>query len=396
MSLPRRTATAIAPPQGHAGSELLRRVRQVVDQVVAPNAERYDDEAAWPADSFRVCVEAGLVGLAVPVEHGGSGAPVAEQCLTIEELAWGCGATASCVQANWMPSWLLTAHGTEEQQARYLPGIAAGERQGSFAVTEAIGRHQPVAPTVAAVTGDGRWSVTGHKAFVGNGGVADFCIFAARTHLPDGSEPVACLFIADRDRPGFAVTRVVPKMSVRGYQTADYAFDDLEVRDADMLGGPGEGMRLAMSTIDVGRVVYAAQALGIAQRAIDELATYADHGRDEGRHLSQHQAIQFMAADAATATAAARLLTYRAAAAVDDAEPSAAASAAAAKYAASMAAKVAVDNALQVHGAYGLTEDAAVERLYRDQRVLEIGVGSNEAMKTVVARAVLKAGAPER
>jgi alkylation response protein AidB-like acyl-CoA dehydrogenase len=351
--------------------------RRFADEVVAPAAPEWDREHTFPRDVLTQMGELGLLGACIPAEHGGAGADFLSYVLALEEISRGdagLGVTfAVHVSAGQLP---ILAHGTQEQIERLIPPAAQGHELCAFALTES-GSGSDAAAMLTRADGDGR--ITGTKQWITNGSHAHtFNVFAR-----DGDKVSA--YLVRRGAPGFRVTREESKLGQHSSSTADLAFEDTP---SERLGPPGAGMRIALSTLDGGRIGIAAQAVGIAQAALDVAAGYAKERTAFGRPIAGFQAISHRLADMQTEIEAARALTLRAARLKDAGRPHTV-EGAQAKLFASRVARHWTGEAIQVLGGYGYTKDFPAERYYRDAKVTEIYEGTSEIQRLVIARALL-------
>ena len=351
--------------------------RRFADEVVAPEAPAWDREHRFPRELFTRLGDLGLMGVCVPAEHGGAGADYLAYALVLEELSRadaGVGVTVAVhTGAGILP---ILAHGSEEQVERLVPPLARGDELAAFALTEAEAGSDATALRTAER--DGR--LTGAKQWITNGSHADVAIVFAR----DESDRIGAHLVR-RGAPGFAAVREEEKLGLNSSSTADLAFEDTP---AERLGEPGTGMRIALSTLDGGRIGIAAQATGIAQAALDLAAGYARERRAFGRPIGGFQAIQHRLADMQTEIEAARALTWRAARLKAAGRPHTV-EGAQAKLFASAVARRQTGEAIQVLGGYGYTKEFPAERYYRDAKVTEIYEGTSEIQRLVIARALL-------
>jgi alkylation response protein AidB-like acyl-CoA dehydrogenase len=354
--------------------------RRFADEEVAPHAAAWDREHRFPRDVFRRLGELGLMGVCVPEELGGAGADHLSYVLVLEELSRadaGVGVTLAVhTGAGTLP---LVAHGDEGQRLRLVPPLAQGHELAAFALTEP-GSGSDAAAMRARADADDR--ITGTKQWITNGSYAhSFLVFARDPRA--GDRPSA--FVVRRGAPGFRATREEEKLGLNSSSTADLAFEDTP---GELVGERGAGMRIALRTLDGGRIGIAAQAVGIAQAALDVAVAYAGERRTFGKPIGAHQAIQQKLADMDTEIAAARALTWRAARLKDAGRPHTV-EGAQAKLFASGVARRATGEAIQVLGGYGYTKEFPVERYYRDAKVTEIYEGTSEIQRLVIARALL-------
>jgi len=351
--------------------------RRFADEVIAPDAARWDHDHEFPTDVFRQLGELGLMGVCVPAEHAGAGADFLAYVLVLEELSRGDAGVGVTVAVHTSACTLpLLAHGSVEQVGALVPALAQGHEIGAFALTES-GSGSDAGAMLTRATDD--CLISGTKQWITNGSHAHtFLVFAK-----DPAKP-SC-FVVRRGAAGFRVTREEEKMGLNSSSTADLAFEDTP---GDRMGPAGGGMRIALSTLDGGRIGIAAQAVGIAQAALDAAVAYAKERRTFGKPIGGHQAIQQKLADMQTSVEAARALTWRAARAKEAGRPHTV-EGAQAKLFASRVAREVTGEAIQVLGGYGYTKEFPVERYYRDAKVTEIYEGTSEIQRLVIARALL-------
>ena len=361
-------------------------VRDFADRQIVPQSHAFDESQEFPHAWAKQMGELGLFGVFVPEKYGGAGLDTVCYAITIEELSRG-DASAGVIAAvcNGLVCEPLLRYGTEEQKRRYLVPVARGEWMGAYALTEpGSGSDAAAMRTTAQSKGD-EWVLNGTKSFATNASVAKIVIGYARTGR---QKHEISAFIIPMDAEGVSVLKKENKMGIRASDTVLLGFDDLRIPKENLLGDLHKGFMIAMATLDGGRIGIAAQALGIAQRALEESTKYAKEREAFGQKIAEFQAIQWKLADMATEIEAARLLTYRAAWMEDQGRRHTYESSVA-KLFASEAAHRAVDAAVQIHGGYGFIKDYIVEKLYRDQRVTEIYEGTSEIQRLVIARAIL-------
>jgi alkylation response protein AidB-like acyl-CoA dehydrogenase len=378
--------------------EIRALAREVGEAEIAPNAAAWDREHRFPAELFGKLGELGLMGVCVPEELGGAGADFLSYILVLEELSRadaGVGVTVAVhTSAATLP---ILAFGTPEQQRRFVPPLARGETLGAFALTEPdSGSDAGSLRTVAAPDGDG-FRLTGTKQWITNGSHAGtFLLFARTDQATDGARGITAFLL---DREHVEVVREEEKLGLNSSSTVDLRLEGALVGRERILHEERKGFTVAMATLDGGRIGIAAQAVGIAQAALDSARAYALERRQFGRRIADHQAIQFKLADMATEIDAARLLTYRAAWLKQEGRPHTA-DGAKAKLFASETARRQTAEAIQVLGGYGYTKEFPVERYYRDAKITEIYEGTSEVQRMVIARALLahaeRALAPSR
>lgn len=360
------------------------RAAEFADAEVAPNAAALDLEDRVPFETLQKMSEAGFMGLCVPEEYGGYGADFLSYCLLIEEISRadaGLGATLAVhTSAGTLP---IVMYGTEEQKSRWVPELARGEKIGCFALTEPETGSDAAAIKTTAERVDGGYRISGHKQWVTNGRAAGTMICFARA--PEG----ITAFVVSMDAEGISFGKHARKMGVISATTDDVLFDNVFVPEEDRLLAEGKGMRVALGTLDSGRIGIAAQAVGIAEAAFRYATQYAAERTTFGKRIAEHQAIAFKLADMQTKIRAARPLTHEAAWMKDQRMPHGESGARAKLYASQVANEVTYD-AVQVLGGQGYMKDHPVERYYRDARVTEIYEGTSEIQRLVISRSILK------
>jgi alkylation response protein AidB-like acyl-CoA dehydrogenase len=357
--------------------EIRALARRFAEDVIAPRASEWDRAHTFPKEVFGQLGELGLMGVCVPLELGGSGADFLAYVLVLEELSRGDAGVGVTVAVHTSACTLpLIANGTREQIEAFVPALAQGHELGAFALTEP-GSGSDAGAMLARADEDGR--ISGSKQWITNGSYAHtFLVFAKDPELP------SC-FVVRRGAPGFRAIREEEKMGLNSSSTADLIFD---ATPGERVGQAGAGMRIALSTLDGGRIGIAAQAVGIAQAALDSAVAYAKERRTFGKPIGGHQAIQQKLADMQTSIEAARALTWRAAQLKEGGRPHTV-EGAQAKLFASRVAREVTGEAIQVLGGYGYTREFPVERYYRDAKVTEIYEGTSEIQRLVIARAML-------
>jgi butyryl-CoA dehydrogenase len=368
-------------------------VRDFAEEVVRPRAAAIDQTGEFPRDVFAEAGKLGLAGVAVPVEYGGSGMDTVSYTIVIEEISRACANTGVILSVNnSLVCDPIEKFGNEEQKRKFLIPLAKGERLGCFALTEPDAGSDAGNQKTRAVRDGEFYRITGQKVFITCGQKADVCLLFAMTDPAKKVHGISA-FLVDADSPGFDRSRHQIKLGVNASGTVEIFLTDVKVPVADRLGGEGEGFKIAMATLDGGRIGIAAQAVGIAQEAFEAAVTYARARKAFGKAIADFQAIRFYLADMATDIEAARLLTRKAAAAKDAANRSGgrySMEAAVAKlFAAEMAQRV-TTKALQIHGGYGYTKEYPVERNFRDARITEIYEGTSEIHRLIIAREIFK------
>ena len=371
-----------------------RMIRQMVrdfsEEKVRPGAAARDAEERFIEDLIPGLAELGLLGMVTPEAYGGTGLDDVAYAVAIEELARVCPSTAVTVSVtNSVCQEPILRFGTEDQKKAFLPPLARGEWLGGFALTEPGSGSDAGALQTRAVRDGDVYVLNGSKAWITNTHVGKVFVTLAKTDPAAGSRGVSA-FIVPADAPGFHFLPHEKKMGLRASITSGLSFEDCRIPAANLLGKEGEGLKIALATLDVSRIGIAAQAVGIAQGAFEEAVRYAATRETFGRPIAEHGAIQAMLADAATQIEAARLMTYRAAAMRAASAPGLSKASSMAKLYASETAKAVCDMAVQVHGSYGFSREYAVERFYRDVRVTTIYEGTSEVQRMVIARALLK------
>jgi short-chain 2-methylacyl-CoA dehydrogenase len=364
--------------------ELLRRtVREFAEQRIAPVAEELDREHRFPYEIVAELAELGLMGIPIPEEYGGGGGDTLSYTLAIEELTRIDSSVAITVAAHTsLGTMPILLFGNEEQKREWLPGLASGEKLAAFGLTEPDAGSDAGATRTTAEPGDGKWVVNGSKIFITNAGTdISACVtITAKT----GDEEISNLIVPNGTE-GYEISAPMRKMGWNAADTRELSFRDCQVPEGNLLGERGAGYRQFLEILDGGRISIAAMGLGLAQGAYDLAATYARERQQFGQPISKFQAIQFKLADMATEIEAGRGLVYKAAWLKDQGRPFAQAAAMAKLYTGELAHRVA-NQSLQIHGGYGYMDEYAISRLYRDQKVLEIGEGTNEVQRLVIAR----------
>jgi butyryl-CoA dehydrogenase len=364
-------------------------VREFAETEVTPIAAELDRDHRFPYELLPKLAEMNLMGMPYPEKEGGAGADYMSYVISIEELSRACASTGVIVSAHTsLATWPIFKFGTQAQKDQYLHDMASGHRLGAFALTEpAAGTDAGAGTATATMHADG-YALNGSKMFITNAPYADVYVAFAKTDPERGTRGMSA-FIVEKDTPGFSVGEAEHKLGIRGSSTPPVYFSDCRVPREALLGGEGDGFKIAMATLDGGRIGIAAQALGIAQAALDASVAYAKERIQFGKPIATLQAIQWMIADMATEIDAARLLVYRAASCVDNGRPYSTEGAMAKLFASETATRVA-GKAIQIHGGYGYTESYPVERNYRDAKITEIYEGTSEVQRMVIARSTLR------
>jgi butyryl-CoA dehydrogenase len=368
---------------------------KVAKEKILPLREHLDESQEFPWEIVKILADSNLFGIYIDEKYGGTGGGVLDLCVAVEELSRVCGGISLCLAATALGTFPLLLFGTEEQKQKYLPDIAAGKKLVAFALTEAnAGSDAGAIETTAKKDGD-HYVINGTKQWITNGGEAEIYTVVAMTDKARGSRG-ASAFIVEKGTPGFDFGKKENKMGIRASATRELVFEDCKVPATNLLGKEGQGFMVAMKTFDASRPGVAAQAVGIAQGALDEAVAYARQRVQFGKPIISFQGIQFMLADMATEVEAARALVYAVAKAIDSGEKKVAKESAMAKmFASDVAMKVTVD-AVQVLGGYGYMKEYPVEKMMRDAKITQIYEGTNQIQRTVIASNLVKEAAAKR
>ena len=362
--------------------------REFAREAIMPGAMERDRTHAFPADLVAQLGELGFMGMFVPEQYGGAGMGVLDYVVALEEICYadaGVGVVMSV--NNSLVCYPILAFGNEDQKQRYLPTLASAEKLGCYALTEPEAGSDAGAQKTR-ITMDGEdYVLNGTKMWITNGPQADVCV-AYASHDPAARHRAVSAFIIETESAGFSVGKIEEKLGIACSGTSELIFEDLKVPAANLLGQERQGFKVAMGTLDGGRIGIAAQALGIAQRAFDLAVTYAKDRHAFGRPIADKQAIQWMIADMGTRIEAARMLTWRAASMKDQGKRGSRECSMAKLYA-SETANYCADKALQIHGGYGYSKEYEVERLYRDARITTLYEGTSEIQRLVIAKSFL-------
>ncbi|MBO4235874.1 MAG: acyl-CoA dehydrogenase [Firmicutes bacterium] len=363
-------------------------VREFAAAEVEPIAAEIDKEHRFPVETVEKLGRYGLMGIPFPTEYGGAGGDNISYAITIEELARVCASTAVIVSGHTsLCCWPIYAYGTDEQKKKYLPDLCSGKKLGAFGLTEPnAGTDASGQQTRAELDGD-YWVLNGAKCFITNGAYADVFIIMAMTDKSQGTRGISA-FIVEKGDKGFSIGKVEDKMGICASSTTELIFQNCRIPKDRLLGGIGKGFKVAMTTLDGGRIGIASQALGIAQGALDVTIEYMKQRKQFGRKLTQFQHLTFVVADLATKIEAARLLVYKAAYNETAGLPYGV-NAAMAKLFASETAMEVTTKCVQLHGGYGYTRDYPVERMMRDAKITEIYEGTSEVQRMVISAAVI-------
>jgi alkylation response protein AidB-like acyl-CoA dehydrogenase len=377
--------------------ELRAVVRELATERIAPRAAAIDESGEFPHDLKELLAQQDLLGTCFEERHGGTNLDTVAQCILVEEIARADATTSLIPIVQKLGALPILLAGSDEQKDRYLPRLASGEWLAAFALTEAAAGSDVASNRMRAVRDGDDYVLNGSKRFITHGSVANLLTVFALTDPDAGGRKGMSAFVVEADTPGFAAPRVEHKMGIRGSPTAELTFDDVRVPAANLLGAEGEGFKIAMETLDRSRLGIAAQAVGIAQGAIDAAVTYAADRQQFGQRVADFQGIQFMLADMASQTEAARQLTYAAAAKVDADAPDLPYWTSSAKLVAGDTAMRVTTDAVQVLGGYGYITEYPVERMMRDAKITQLYEGTQQIQRLIVARQLLaRAGAGRR
>ncbi len=362
--------------------------REFAESEIKPIAGEIDREARYPHETIKRMGELGLMGIAIPETWGGAGADVVSYTLALIEIAKACGSHAVVMSVNnSLFGEPIYKFGDDTQREKFLRPVASGHEKGCFALTEPQAGSDATNQHTLAVRDGDHYVVNGRKIFVTNGREASTALVFCQTDRAKGHHGISALLI-EKGTPGFLVPKTEDKLGIRASDTAEFVFEDCRVPVANRLGEEGMGFRIALTAIDGGRIGIAAQALGLAIGAYERAVAYARERKSFGVAIAQHQMVQWMLADMATAIEGARLLILRAATLEDAGQPYGTAASMAKLFASEMAMKVTTD-AIQVHGGYGYIKDYEVERYFRDAKITQIYEGTSQIQKLVIAREVL-------
>lgn len=369
--------------------ELIRaNMKDFCAQYVDPIVVEIDENSRWPAEVFARLGEMGWMGIPFSAQYGGAGLDYVTYVIVLEEMARSSASVCIDFCCHILASLVINNYGNEEQKQKYLSPLTQGKRFGAFAITESGAGTDVSALTTTAVLDGDAYILNGAKTFISNGPTADTFVVLAYTDKAKGTKGMS-MFIVTKESPGFRVGEHFMKMGLRSSQTSEIIFKNCRIPQENLLGEEGDGLQIALASLDNGRIGVAAQAIGIAQAALDESVSYSKQRIQFGRPIAKNQAIQWMIADMATDIAAARLLTYRAASLKEQGLPFGKAASMAKLFATEMANRHAA-KAVQIHGGYGYIKGVKVERLMREVKITEIYEGTSEAMRMVIAGAALR------
>ena len=367
----------------------LQMIREFAENEVKPLAAEIDEQERFPMETVEKMRKIGLLGIPIPKQYGGQGGTTQMYSMAVEELSRVCATTGVVVSAHTsLYAEPILMFGTEEQKMKYLPKLASGEWIGAFGLTEPnAGTDAAMQQTTAVDAGD-KWILNGNKIFITNASYANVYVVFAMTDKSLGTKGISA-FIVERDFKGFSIGKKEKKLGIRGSATCELIFENCEVPKENLLGKEGKGFKIAMMTLDGGRLGIASQALGIAQGAMDETVKYVKERKQFGKAIGQFQNTQFQLADMETKINAARLLVRSAAAKIDAGLPHSKDASMAKLFAAETAMEM-TTKAIQFHGGYGYTREYPVERMFRDAKITEIYEGTSEVQRMVIAAHLLK------
>ena len=367
---------------------LIEAIREIARERVAPRAAEIDRTSQFPWDMKELLAQQDILAMPFPSEYGGIESSELAVVMAIEELARNCATTSLILAVQQLGSLPIILAGNDEQKRKYLPPLASGEWLAAFGLTEAGSGSDAAAMQTFAVRKGDTYILNGSKRFITNGGLAQVNSVFALTDPKAGTRGISA-FIVEKDFPGFSVGRIEEKMGIKGSQTAELIFTDCEVPIENLLGREGDGFKFAMMTLDRTRPGVAAQAMGIAQGALDLALSYSKQRIQFKKPIAENQGIQFMLADMATKVEAARLLVYNAAEMIDRGEPNFGKYSSMAKLYASDIAMEVTGDAVQILGGYGYMKEYPAERMMRDAKITQIYEGTNQIQLLVIARALL-------
>jgi butyryl-CoA dehydrogenase len=369
--------------------EIQRMCREFASRELTPNARKWDETHQWPTDAVKKLAELSLLGVAVPEQYGGAGLDNVCYALAMEEISRGCASTGVIMSVNnSLYCDPVMKFGNEEQKAEFLTPFARGEKLGCFGLTEPEAGSDAASQKTTAVRKGDEYIINGSKNWITNGPKADAIVLFTMTNKEAGNKGISA-FLVPTNTPGFIRAEPDKKMGISAAHSCSMFFEDMRVPAKNLLGKEGDGFKIAMSTLDGGRIGIASQALGIARAAFEEAVRYSGERKTFGKPIREHQAIQFMIADMATEIDAARLLVLRAALLKDKGVRHSVESSMAKLYASEMASRV-TNKALQVHGGMGYSKEMDVERHVRDARITEIYEGTSEIQRIVISANLLK------
>lgn len=370
---------------------LIEAIREIALERVAPRAAEIDHTGEYPWDMKELLAQQDILAMPFPEEYGGLGSTELAVVMAIEELSRHCATTGLILAVQQLGAMPIMLAGTEEQKRQYFPKLASGEWLAAYGLTESGSGSDSAAMQTFAVRKGDKYILNGSKRFITNGGLAQVNSIFAITDRNAGTRGISA-FIVEKDFPGFSVGRIEDKMGIKGSQTAELMFNDCEVPVKNLLGREGEGFKIAMMTLDRTRIGIGAQALGIAQGALDLALAYSKQRIQFKKPIAVNQGIQFMLADMATKVEASRLLVYNAAEMLDQGDANFGRFSSMAKLFASDSAMAVTGDAIQILGGYGYMKEYPAERMLRDAKITQIYEGTNQIQRMVIARSLLGSG----
>jgi alkylation response protein AidB-like acyl-CoA dehydrogenase len=369
--------------------ELRKALRRFADDEIAPHAAEADAAGEYPWASFEAYRDSGFIRLPYPEEYGGDGGDLVAYAMLVEEVARACGSSSLFVLISRLACEPILLFGSDELKQRVVPKVASGEWQGSYCLSESHAGSDVASMKTRAVRDGDHYVLTGSKSWITNAGVSSFYTVFAKTD-PDAGHRGMSAFVVEADAPGFSVAKLESKMGMRGSPTGEIVFDEVRVPAANLIGEEHRAFGYAMGALDGSRPTVGAQAVGIAQGALDAAARYVTEREQFGHAVAEFQGLQFMLADMATRVEASRLLVYSACARLDAGAPGTSRASAMAKLFASDTAMSVTTDAVQLFGGAGYTKDFPVERMMRDAKVTQIYEGTNQIQRVVIARRLLE------
>ena len=361
---------------------------ELARRVIAPRAKGIDRTGEFPSDNLEALAQQRLMGIPFPAKCGGRSGSHVSYAIALEEIGKVCASTSFIVGVHVMSAFCVHLFGNDEQRRRFLAPMSSGNMLGGFALTERTSGSDPSRIKTTATSNNSQYVLNGEKCFITNSGHADLCVVFAVTDPEKGAKGISA-FIVEKGSEGFGFGKIEDKMGLRAAANGELIFKDCRIPEENLLGAEGDGLKIALSAIDRGRIGIAALSVGIAQAALDSSKTYAKQRAQFGQPISNFQAIQFMTADMATEIEAARLLAYKAAWLADVDERFTKQASMAKLYASEVAMRATI-NAVQIHGGYGLLKDLPVERYMRDAKALAIIEGTSEMQRVIISRDELK------
>lgn len=364
-------------------------VREFAEKIITPRAAQIDEEAKFPFDIYKEMVENGLISLPYPAEYGGGGVDPVTECILVEELARVDLSCCLACNVNTLGASPILIGGSEEQKQKYINQITSGEKLCAFGLTEAGAGSDFMGIRTKAEKHNGKYILNGSKIFISHGGIADIVTVFAKTDPKPGLRSLSC-FIVEKDYPGFSVGKKESKLGIRGSETAEIVFEDMEVPAENLIGSEGSGWKLAMSVLDHSRPGVGAQGVGVAQGAFDYALKYAQERVQFNQTIGSFEAIKQKFGRMLTKIEIARLLVYKSASIVAVNHRDASALASLSKFYGSDVAMYVTTEAVQILGGYGYTKEFPVERMMRDAKITQIYEGTNEIQRVVVSRHLIK------